>query len=332
MSKKYGAWLVVVTLTGLTPVSVATQSTGTILQSVQAVEEGGRILVTLQANGPLPLPTFDLVDGPPRIYLDLAGVRPQTAGTPAGPPGGVVTRTRVALHSASPSITRVVLDLTRRETYRVDADERHLGRIRILVGSEAGPPRAAVPAARGRIALPGPPASVNPKPVSGVPTPTPGIPAPVVAVPSPSTATPRVARKPILSSPVSARPVLPTREIEMYRQQLSGALERMQARRSVVVSIDVGEYVGADALSSAAREFTDIRRILETIKPSSTVSATHGLLMASCTLGAVAANLRIDAERMNSPEPRGNAASAAAGALMFFDLACGDLACNRAPR
>lgn len=117
-----------------------------------------------------------------------------------------------------------------------------------------------------------------------------------------------------------------------YRQQLTGALERMEARRPLVASIDADEDVSAEALVFTAQEFKDLRRILESVKPSSVVKPTHDLLIASCTLGSVASSLRIDAARENSSQVRRNAASAAAGYLMLFDLACADLQCATAPR
>lgn len=365
MRTKCGAWFVVVLLAGWTSVSAAGQSAGTILQSVQAVGEGGGTLVTIQANGPLPVPTFDAVDGPPRIFLDFADVMPKVNGTSEGSTAGVVKRARVGVNSVSPRITRVVLDLTRRETYRVDTDERHLGRIRILVGSEPGPP-AVASAAPARIPSPAPagvspPASANPVPPPAVPAQPAGVPPPAVPnslttfraetrldprVPAPTATTPppattaapatppplRPARKPQLSPPVSERPSIPAPEILNYRQQLGGALERMEARRPLAASIDADEDVSAEALAFTAQEFKDLRRILEALKPTGAIKPTHDLLIASCTLGTQAASLRIDAARENSPQIRRNAASAAAGYLMLFDLACADLQCAGAPR
>ena len=384
MNRTYGAWLIVGMFAGLTPVASAEQSTGVVLQSVQTVDEGGRTLVTIQADGPLPMPTHDLVDGPPRIYLDLTGVRPKTAGMREILALGAVRRARVALHSINPNVTRVVLDLIRRETYRVDSDERHLGRIRVLVGPASGP-ATAVPPARERTPSPVPPAAAPPAPVSSVPAPTigspvPNIPAPtlgkpvtnvpaptigkpvpnapapaigkpvpplpagnagpvappapgaVVPPPPPATGPSRLQRRPTLTTQAPARPALPPQEVDAYRQQLAGALQRMEMQRAIVASIDANEEIAPPALATASQDFGDIRKILAAIKPSAVVRPTHELLIASCNLGAVAVNLRFEAERDGRPDRRGNAASAAAGALMFFDLACVDLGCSKAPR
>jgi len=59
------------------------------------------------------------------------------------------------------------------------------------------------------------------------------------------------------------------------------------------------------------------------------MAPTHELLLASCTLGATATRLGVEASRDKNEDSRKNAASAAAGALMFFDRACGDLGCPR---
>ena len=106
----------------------------------------------------------------------------------------------------------------------------------------------------------------------------------------------------------------------------------MEMQRRVVAAIDANEEIAPPALATASQEFGDLRRFLATIKPTPVIKSTHELLIASCNLGAVAVNLRIDSQVGSRPEQRGNAASAAAGALMFFDLACVDLGCNRAPR
>src|SRR5258706_16384516 len=46
---------------------------------VDAGASGGATAVILEADGPLPVPVSGALDGPPRIYLDLNGVRPGTA-------------------------------------------------------------------------------------------------------------------------------------------------------------------------------------------------------------------------------------------------------------
>ena len=76
-------------------------------------------------------------------------------------------------------------------------------------------------------------------------------------------------------------------------------------------------------------EFSAVRRVLDGIKPSESMEPTHELLLASCTLGATATRLGSEATRDKDQATRKNAASAAAGALMFFDRVCADLGCLR---
>ena len=117
-------------------------------------------------------------------------------------------------------------------------------------------------------------------------------------------------------------------DIESYRRQLSGALERLESRRPVLAAIDLDQDVTAETLASTAADFKDLRRILEAAKPADVIRPTHDLLIASCVLGAGAAGQRIDAARANDLQMRRNAASAAAGALMLLDRACAALGCS----
>jgi hypothetical protein len=110
---------------------------------------------------------------------------------------------------------------------------------------------------------------------------------------------------------------------------LSGALERLEAQQPIVILLDAEGSISAEALQAALTEFTSVRRLLDGIKPSDALASTHELLIASCTLGATASRLGIEATRDRSAEARKNAASAAAGALMFFDRACADLGCGK---
>ncbi|MDP9323229.1 MAG: AMIN domain-containing protein, partial [Acidobacteriota bacterium] len=115
-----------------------------MLRAVRVVAEpsGGSTTVILEADGPLPVPLSGALDGPPRIYLDLNGVRPGPAARLAES-SALVLRARVALHSANPISTRVVLDLSRPTPYRIDASGRAQGRLTIVLGV---PPSAPAPA------------------------------------------------------------------------------------------------------------------------------------------------------------------------------------------
>ena len=341
---KPGAYLLVVMLAGLTPARAAEQSAGTVVRAVQIVEDGGVTRVTIEADGPLPLPLHESLSNPPRIYFDLEGVTHKVRATTAAPGRGVVSRVRVALRQVSPNVTRVVLDLTRLEAYSVNNDERPAGRIRVVVGSASATPPA--PAARETVRSPAPPISTNsssvaPARIAAVPPPpmpaansTPAkveAPAAAAPTPSPAIAKPSTTRSPVLS-PQTPRPGLPVNEVLAYRKQVFGELLRMEALRALVARIDGGETVGFDALASAAQEFTDLRRNLEAMQPSAALAVTHDLLMTSCTLGAMASRLGIDAGQDSSAETRQRAAATAAGSLMLFDRACTDIGCPKPQR
>jgi hypothetical protein len=77
--------------------------------------------VVIEAGGPLPQPVGGFAPSPPRIYLDLSDVLPGQAIPATQNP--MVTRVRVAEHSASPLVTRVVIDLARATPYRIDASD-----------------------------------------------------------------------------------------------------------------------------------------------------------------------------------------------------------------
>jgi hypothetical protein len=220
----------------------------------------------------------------------------------------VVSRARIALNSVRPNVTRVVLDLTQRESFRLIADERQAGRIRIFVGSESALSESGLTA--GAAAVSGPKAPVR----------------------SPVAPPPDRARTEPQPPQVAQEPRLPARDAEQYREQLSGALERIEAQRSVIVAIGADENVAAEALGFAAAEFDDLRRLLGAVKPSSVVKPTHDLLIVSCTLAATAARLRIEAARDNRLEARRNAGTAAAGSLMILDRVCASLGCAGTPR
>jgi hypothetical protein len=94
--------------------------------------------VAIEADGALPKPTIGVLDGPPRIYFDFADVLAATRGTDASS-DLVVRRVRVALHSAEPRVTRVVIDLVRPAPYRIDATGSTAARLIVLVGGGSPP-------------------------------------------------------------------------------------------------------------------------------------------------------------------------------------------------
>jgi hypothetical protein len=263
---------------------------GPVLRSIRLTPSGptAPTTVILEADGELPEPVSDAIDGPPRVYIDLNGV---TLGGSIGPPGtdALVRRTRVALHSANPLVTRVVFDLTRRVPYRIDATARARGRLVVVLGT----------AASASIAAP------NPTPAPAADAKTPFVP-PVPPVKS------------------TRRPQTTTRRAEAYAAQVSAVVERLRTLRPVLVAIDQ-QFVAPSDLVVAAGEFDGIGQMLAAMKPPPLREATHGLLVRACVLGARASRIRYDSIQSGDTAATMNAASAAAGALLLLDRAITDL-------
>ena len=96
----------------------------------------GTATVVVESNGgPLPEPESGAPLNPPRIYLDFAGVLATTVVQPESDP--IVSRIRVAEHTASPLVTRVVVNLNKPMPYRIDASARTQGRVVLIIGGEA---------------------------------------------------------------------------------------------------------------------------------------------------------------------------------------------------
>ncbi len=123
-----------------------------VVQSVDAAPLAGAAgsAVTVRAAGPLPLPVVGVLDGPPRIYLDFAGVR-LPSGVTAAWHDSRLRGVRLAQHTKAPLVLRVVIDLRRPTTYRIDASGRAGGTIVVLLGEQApGPPVSPPQAGRSR--------------------------------------------------------------------------------------------------------------------------------------------------------------------------------------
>lgn len=280
-----------------------------MLRAVRVVAEpsGGSMTVILEADGPLPVPLSGALDGPPRIYLDLNGVRPGTAVRLAEP-GALVRRARVALHSANPISTRVVLDLSRPTPYRIDSSGGAQGRLTIVLGA---PPSGPAPA-------PAPP-PVQTHTQTAIPP---------RATPSPSAAAPPAPAAPAPTRSVSGFPAAPQRRAsggDVYVAQVSVALGRLQALRPLLASIDRRAEQPVGDLRAAIVEFNAVSRILVAIKVPTSRETTQDLLLRACDLGARASRMRMELESTGDLAPGWNAASAAAGALIMLDSASADL-------
>ena len=326
------AWLAVFAFASATHVFPQSRRQPT-LKAIEAVADGGPPMVTIVADGPLPAPVAGSEKNPPRLFFDFTGVSPPgVAGRVTRLPGaGAVAGIRAALFSASPHVTRVVLDLKQFETFRIDNSEQASGRVRIIVGAvpEAAPaapdakPSTAAPPdmASGAVAPPVPPAAPAPA-IVAAPRAAPPAPPPA-PVPAPSPPPIRGARQVDTSVRLPAAAA-----VEQYRRQLAGSLGRLESRRSVIAAIDLDRNVNVETLEATLAELRTLRGNLEAVKPSDELRPTHDLLLAACGLSATAVSLRLEALRGTDASAPQNAASAAAGALMLFERACVVLGCG----
>ena len=221
--------------------------------------------IVIEANGALPEPASGRASDPPRIYLDFPDVLPLRVVQPVAP-NPLLARIRVAQHSASPLVTRLVLDLIQDTTYRIDVSARTEGRVVVLVRAQ---PHASPPAR-----------------VSGV-----------------------------------------SADMQ-YTLRVSATLVRLDALRPLLEAIDRRAPRLPGDLDAALKEFDEVATLLTTVKPPSSRTSTHALLLRTSTLGARAVRMRqsaISQEAASSWE----AASAAAGALLMLERANGELMLKR---
>jgi hypothetical protein len=305
----------------------APPATSTI-KHIRITRSGDLWTIALEADGPLPAPKIGELDAPPRVYLDFDGVR-TTASTVTAESGVPILRVRAAVHSRTPLVSRVVVDLTVKQPIRTEAEQLDSGRFRILIGTvtpaPAEPSGADVP---------------KPAPITG------RIVEPPVLLPPPSPppdtsgtfAGHRVAEPPGTSSspaapslsPVPARSTIPAvaaKDAERYLEQVGGALERYRKLVPTLSSIDRKEAAVPPAIGAAREEFAAVLRALTALQPADAVKPVHDLLVRSASFALMAATLRQDAGRRADPDTMRNAASAAAGAMLLLDRVCLDLGC-----
>jgi hypothetical protein len=256
---------------------------------VEPATQDGTTRVVIDASGALPEPASGTAIRPPRIYVDFTDVLPIQTVEPVSP-NPVVARVRVAEHSASPLVTRVVVDLIKEATYQIDSSARAAGRVILII--ETREPRIA-----------NAPATRSQPPTASVTRPE-------------ASSEKRAARSEQLrgSSPEA-----------QYGLRVAAILVRLHARRPLLEAIDRRADTIPGDLDAAAREFDDDAKLLTAIKPPSSRTSTHALLMRTCTLGARAARLRQAAATSQDAASGWEAASAAAGALLMLDRATGEL-------
>ncbi len=131
-------------MAALTPVTATADAAhATELAAVRTAVEGARVRVTLTGNGRLEPARVFMADTPPaRLVLDFDGVESAAPATTAGA-GEPVERVRIARNSASPLVTRVVVDLSRQAAYHVERAGQDGRDVSVVFD----PPRPATPPA-----------------------------------------------------------------------------------------------------------------------------------------------------------------------------------------
>jgi hypothetical protein len=322
------AWLFLFAMSGVVAPAAAQVPRDVALKYVRVALEDGVPVATIEADGPLPAVARHSLDNPPRVYFDLPGVVSKTIGLTEVAGVGVVDRARVAQNSTDPVVSRVVLDLSKAQTVRVDDTDRQKGRIRIFVGAQttsvettpapsAPPPPAAGPVVAARkpsmvAAAAQPPAASPPNPVHAPPA-------------------ARVEDAPASAPGQNARVNSAAAKSE-GRSPFARALGRIEAQRTVLKLIEANENVDAGVLHFANAELSEVRKAVTAMTAQDVLAQMRDLIQTSCTLGAAATKIRLDALTADTPAARGSAASAAAGALMLLDQACSSIRCSAWPR
>jgi hypothetical protein len=252
--------------------------------------------VVLEGDAPLPVPAVGVVDGPPRIYLDFTGVLPPSSVVFASDAPSI-RRVRVALHSDPPVVTRVVIDLVRQTSYRIKPDSAAPNRLVITVGEpegrgQGGDGRGARVEGRNPKTPPSPRNDIGE--AGGLRT----------------------------SDPGTQR--LPSAQ-QMYVQQVSGLLARLEKMRPLLVSIDTRSEQPGVSLQVAMSELDSIAKALAGIRPSRRLAPIHDRLQQSCSLASRAVRARMESMVQGSSDVAWTGASAAAGALLLLDRVRADL-------
>ncbi len=253
--------LIVVEVDRQAPARAATSATATAvrvaateLRAVRASRSGDEVTVAIVGNGVLEAASVEEAkDMPPRVLLDFEGVAVGRA-VPAvlGVNQADVSRVRVATNSLTPLVTRVVVDLKRKMTYRVEPGGTDGDELRVIFG-------APVVAAADTPAMPEPAPAREPAPEAA---PVVTAPVPVVAAPPSTTVSQAVVAAP-------ARAVAPS---AMTGQAQSTLAQEAVGERGAKPSKFTGhpvslDFQGAD-LRAVLRTFSEISGLNVVIDPT----------------------------------------------------------------
>jgi type IV pilus assembly protein PilQ len=248
----------------------------TVLTTVAAEEHDGDVIVRLTGNGRLTASSVQIPDGaPPRLALDFTGVTSKT------PPRiavnkGLVQRVRIARFSATPLVTRVVLDLTGTFLYKVRPADDQQGLV-VTIGNPqqraarddeavsrtfASRTPAAATAARNSPAPAPRTATPSPSPAPAAATPSPA-PAPTTATARDAAAqTPRVAPATAATTPATTPTVATRQSVRVSPDELARAACDT-ALETYPISMD---FDGVD-LKAILRTFSEVAGVNLVIDP-----------------------------------------------------------------
>jgi hypothetical protein len=126
------------------------------IQAVTAAQTATGHVITLQLTGTAGPSTGRLLENPWRLYFDLPGVVPGKQRT-VNVEAGAISHVRIGVNQPSPPVTRVVIELTKRVTWRLEPGSAP-GEFRVVITDpspgrviyEPKPAAPAAPAARDR--------------------------------------------------------------------------------------------------------------------------------------------------------------------------------------
>ena len=107
-------------------------------------------------------------------------------------------------------------------------------------------------------------------------------------------------------------------DVRQYVERVTPLIDRLEALRPILVSIDRRAAVPAEQIETAVAELAVVRDALAPIRPPAAGLATHDLLRSVCRLAATALSL---VGKPNEAAVPWQAASAAAGAQILLDQA-----------
>jgi hypothetical protein len=128
--------VLLLTAPGVAVAQPASAQPPTVALKSVTVSEGPVVVIT--AAGPLPVPRVGVLQGPDRIYLDVAGVASRALSV--GGDGMLVLSIRVAQRRLDPALARIVIDLKQPCRYSLNTTQRASGRLELTLTSGAASP------------------------------------------------------------------------------------------------------------------------------------------------------------------------------------------------